>query len=153
MSIRSSIGNTISSIKESVSDILNRSKNNLSSKFGQSTSSATLPGNGFVGMNGDKMEELYDEIRRYIRRIEEEMDSYNFDESITEAYKGSISEPVKEFLNSAKLLLKGYVSTLNDSIKEAQGIYEAYLEAQKNISNDTMADAEELRSEANKFDL
>ncbi len=154
MSIRSVLNNTVSSVKESISDILNKSKNNLSDIMGPSSiHSVDLPGKGFIGMSEEGMNDLYAAIRKYISNIEEVIDSYNYEEVISGAYKGAVKEKVTTFLESSKSLLKGYVGTLNKSIEEAQNAYTTYKEAQEAIANNAEADADQVRSEANKIDI
>ncbi len=154
MSIRSVLNNTVSSMKDSISDILNKSKNNLSDMMGPSSiHSVELPGKGFVGMSEEGMNDLYAEIRKYINSIEEVIDSYNYEEVLSGAYKGAVREKVNTFLESSKALLKGYVGTLNKSIEEAQNAFITYKEATEAIANDAETDAEQVRSEANKIDL
>lgn len=151
MSIRSIIGNSVGSMKDSIADILSKTNSNLSGIV--SASSILNTNNNFVGMNEEKMEELYDAIRRYIRTIEDIIDQYDYEEKISLAYKGEIQNRVREFVESSKTLLKNYVSTLNKDIDEAKSAYIAFSEAQKNISKDVISDAEDVRNESNKIKL
>lgn len=151
MSIRSIIGNSVGSMKDSIADILSKTNSNLSGIV--SASSILNTNNNFVGMNEEKMEELYDAIRRYIRTIEDIIDQYDYEEKLSLAYKGEIQNRVREFVESSKTLLKNYVSTLNKDIDEAKSAYIAFSEAQKNISNDVVIDAEDVRNESNKIKL
>lgn len=151
MSIRSIIGNSVGSMKDSLADILSKTNSNLSGIV--SASSILNTNNNFVGMNEEKMEELYDAIRRYIRTIEDIIDQYDYEEKLSLAYKGEIQNRVREFVESSKTLLKNYVSTLNKDIDEAKSAYIAFSEAQKNISKDVVSDAEDVRNESNKIKL
>lgn len=151
MSIRSIIGNSVDSMKDSIADILSKTNSNLSGIV--SASSILNTNNNFVGMNEEKMEELYDAIRRYIRTIEDIIDQYDYEEKLSLAYKGEIQNRVREFVESSKTLLKNYVSTLNKDIDEAKSAYIAFSEAQKNISKDVVSDAEDVRNESNKIKL
>ncbi len=151
MSIRSIIGNSVGSMKDSIADILSKTNSNLSGIV--SASSILNTNNNFVGMNEEKMEELYDAIRRYIRTIEDIIDQYDYEEKLSLAYKGEIQNRVREFVESSKTLLKNYVSTLNKDIDEAKSAYIAFSEAQKNISKDVVSDAEDVRNESNKIKL
>lgn len=151
MSIRSIIGNSVGSMKDSIADILSKTNSNLSGIV--SASSILNTNNNFVGMNEEKMEELYDAIRKYIRTIEDIIDQYDYEEKLSLAYKGEIQNRVREFVESSKTLLKNYVSTLNKDIDEAKSAYIAFSEAQKNISKDVVSDAEDVRNESNKIKL
>lgn len=151
MSIRSIIGNSVGSMKDSIADILSKTNSNLSGIV--SASSILNTNNNFVGMNEEKMEELYDAIRKYIRTIEDIIDQYDYEEKLSLAYKGDIQNRVREFVESSKTLLKNYVSTLNKDIDEAKSAYIAFSEAQKNISKDVVSDAEDVRNESNKIKL
>ncbi len=151
MSIRSIIGNSVGSMKDSIADILSKTNSNLSGIV--SASSILNTDNNFVGMNEEKMEELYDAIRKYIRTIEDIIDKYDYEEKLSLAYKGEIQNRVREFVESSKTLLKNYVSTLNKDIDEAKSAYIAFSEAQKNISKDVVSDAEDVRNESNKIKL
>ncbi len=151
MSIRSIIGNSVGSMKDSIADILNKTNSNLSGIV--SASSILNTNNNFVGMDEEKMEELYDAIRKYIRTIEDIIDQYDYEEKLSLAYKGEIQNRVREFVESSKTLLKNYVSTLNKDIDEAKSAYIAFSEAQKNISKDVVSDAEDVRNESNKIKL
>ena len=88
MSIRSIIGNSVGSMKDSIADVLSKTNSNLSGIV--SASSILNTNNNFVGMNEEKMEELYDAIRRYIRTIEDIIDQYDYEEKLSLAYKGEI---------------------------------------------------------------
>ena len=151
MSIRSIIGNSVGSMKDSIADVLSKTNSNLSGIV--SASSILNTNNNFVGMNEEKMEELYDAIRRYIRTIEDIIDQYDYEEKLSLAYKGEIQNRVREFVESSKTLLKNYVSTLNKDIDEAKNAYIAFSEAQKIISKDVVSDAEDVRNESNKIKL
>lgn len=151
MSIRSIIGNSVGLMKDSIADILSKTNSNLSGIV--SASSILNTDNNFVGMNEEKMEELYDAIRKYIRTIEDIIDQYDYEEKLSLAYKGEIQNRVREFVESSKTLLKNYVSTLNKDIDEAKSAYIAFSEAQKNISKDVVSDAEDVRNESNKIKL
>lgn len=151
MSIRSIIGNSVSSMKDSIADVLSKTNSNLSGIV--SASSILNTNNNFVGMNEEKMEELYDAIRRYIRTIEDIIDQYDYEEKLSLAYKGEIQNRVREFVESSKTLLKNYVSTLNKDIDEAKNAYIAFSKAQKSISKDVVSDAEDVRNESNKIKL
>ena len=74
MSIRSIIGNSVGSMKDSIAHVLSKTNSNLSGIV--SASSIINTNNNFVGMNEEKMEELYDAIRRYIRTIEDIIDQF-----------------------------------------------------------------------------
>ena len=52
-------------MKDSIAHVLSKTNSNLSGIV--SASSIINTNNNFVGMNEEKMEELYDAIRRYIR--------------------------------------------------------------------------------------
>ena len=151
MSIRSIIGNSVSSMKDSIADILNKSNSNLSGIV--NASSILNTNNNFVGMNKEKMEDLYDAIRRYIRTIEDVIDAYDYEEKLSLAFRGEVQNRVRDFVESSKCLLKNYVSTLNKDIEEAQRAYIAFSEAQKSISNDVVSDAEDVRNESSKINL
>lgn len=151
MSIRSIIGNSFVSMKDSIAHVLSKTNSNLSGIV--SASSIINTNNNFVGMNEEKMEELYDAIRRYIRTIEDIIDQYDYEEKLSLAYKGEIQNRVREFVESSKTLLKNYVSTLNKDIDEAKNAYIAFSETQKSISKDVISDAEDVRNESNKIKL
>ena len=151
MSIRSIIGNSFVSMKDSIAHVLSKTNSNLSGIV--SASSIINTNNNFVGMNEEKMEELYDAIRRYIRTIEDIIDQYDYEEKLSLAYKGEIQNRVREFVESSKTLLKNYVNTLNKDIDEAKNAYIAFSEAQKSISKDVISDAEDVRNESNKIKL
>ena len=151
MSIRSIIGNSFVSMKDSIAHVLSKTNSNLSGIV--SASSIINTNNNFVGMNEEKMEELYDAIRRYIRTIEDIIDQYDYEEKLSLAYKGEIQNRVREFVESSKTLLKNYVSTLNKDIDEAKNAYIAFSEAQKSIFKDVISDAEDVRNESNKIKL
>ena len=151
MSIRSIIGNSFVSMKDSIAHVLSKTNSNLSGIV--SASSIINTNNNFVGMNEEKMEELYDAIRRYIRTIEDIIDQYDYEEKLSLAYKGEIQNRVREYVESSKTLLKNYVSTLNKDIDEVKNAYIAFSEAQKSISKDVISDAEDVRNESNKIKL
>ena len=151
MSIRSIIGNSVGSMKDSIADVLSKTNSNLSGIV--SASSILNTNNNFVGMNEEKMEELYDAIRRYIRTIEDIIDQYDYEEKLSLAYKGEIQNRVREFVESSKTLLKNYVSTLNKDIDEEKNAYIYFSEEQKSISKDVVSDAEDVRNESNKIKL
>ena len=128
MSIRSIIGNSFVSMKDSIAHVLSKTNSNLSGIV--SASSIINTNNNFVGMNEEKMEELYDAIRRYIRTIEDIIDQYDYEEKLSLAYKGEIQNRVREFVESSKTLLKNYVSTLNKDIDELKNEYISFYYAQ-----------------------
>ena len=151
MSIRSIIGNSFVSMKDSIAHVLSKTNSNLSGIV--SASSIINTNNNFVGMNEEKMEELYDAIRRYIRTIEDIIDQYDYEEKLSLAYEVEIQNRVREFVESSKTLLKNYVSTLNKAKDESKNAYIAFSEAHKSISKDVISDGEEVRNESNKIKL
>ena len=154
MSIRSALNNTINSFKETMSSVLGRSKSSISSIVG--TASTGINGifsGGFVGMDEEGMEELYNELKKYIDELEEIIDSVTYYERLEDAYKGKIQETVIDYIESVKKLLRSYITTLRQEIEEAKEAYNNFVASAESISANATQDAEEIRSESEKIRL
>ncbi len=149
MSIRSQVGNLSYNAKDAISTIVTAANTRLSNLFNTVTTGlGNLYSGGFVGMSQSGMQDLISAVNDYCDKIEAEIDAFKADGNRDDAYAGEINEAVETYLVQLKAMLAAYVSTMRAETEEAAIAYNAFHDAEENISQDVVTDSESVASEA-----
>lgn len=154
MSIQSWWGNVTSDVEGWFNNKLGNIKTKLESVVGTTTTRFTnLWDGGFAGISEQGIEELKNELKNFCSAIEDQIASFDEEGEIANAYKGVIADAARDFIRAIEEILKAYVSTMKVNISEADLAFKNYKAGSQAISQNVIADAADIRKEAQSIRL
>ena len=154
MSLQSVVGNTKVGAQNAISNILSTATSSIQNIIGNAkTGLSNIWSGGFAGMSESGMADLKTALKNYCDAIEAQINTFDEEGNISNAYKGNINNAAREYIRSIKELLNAYVTQMKANISEADEAYQNYMTGSESLSQSVSSDAESIRSEASKIRL
>lgn len=134
--------------------VVNSAKQKFNSLIGQIGARMESFAHGsFTGMSEGGIQQLQQAIKEYAQGIQDEINAFNADANMDEAYKGSIGEASREFVGAVKELLGAYVSLLRKLADETKEAYDNWIQSGQQVSQDIQSSSQDIRSQAQSIRL
>ena len=149
MAIRELIGDTKSSIETDVEIVLSQARSKINSILGGlQTGISTMWSGGFAGIDENGIPILKQAIDKYCQSVDGQIEAFDVLAPVEIAYKGSVQEAVVIFINDIKGLLQAHSSRMKESNKVLLTAYDEYVRKTKEISQNVISNAQEIRAVA-----
>lgn len=154
MSVKSTINNLVHDVDDNLSSAITTAKSSIQNIVGTvKTSLSNVWSGGFTGMDEKGLAELKTQIKNYCNDIQSIINEFDVDGNIEVALKGLIQEGAQDFIKAIKDILNAYVSTIKEELDVVDEAYSNFSKSALQIKTDVVADAEQIRSDANKIKI